>query len=91
MTSGIVSKWHARPGNLLKDHDLIVDIRARSIEVLPDNDDLVDMEIELIENMFVAKILAEESEELTAGSPIAILCENEEDIGRVESLKVSLP
>jgi pyruvate/2-oxoglutarate dehydrogenase complex dihydrolipoamide acyltransferase (E2) component len=87
MKSGQIIKWHVKPGQILSEHDLVVDIKANSVEEVTDVE-VPEMEVEIIEYMFVAKFLAKEKEILKAGAPIAIMCEKEQDIPLAANLKV---
>ena len=47
------------------------------------------MDIEIIEDMYVAKLFAVEGARLKVGQPIALLCDNESDICAAQETEVS--
>lgn len=94
MVIGKLLKWHAKEGEMIPAYGLIADIRPNQLTdplELTDRDvKQIDMELELQEDMFIAKFLCHEGQEVNGGAPLAILCELEEDMNEARSLKVQL-
>lgn len=86
MTSGKLTKWHASNRQYMKSYDLITEVSALSLVSL-NSFEVTAMEIELIEDMYISKILvpADDDAIIAVGTPIAILCEEESDIDVISS------
>jgi pyruvate/2-oxoglutarate dehydrogenase complex dihydrolipoamide acyltransferase (E2) component len=97
MNEGKITKWYYKIGEEVNSYDHIVDISTFTLtqdcntttnnnhnNKLPS-----DLEIEILENMYVAKILANVNDTLPAGSPIAILCDYKEDIEIAAKIDIS--
>lgn len=87
MTKGKLLKWYAKEGEAIKAYELIIDmipdkLTGEGAEIQPV------MEIELQEEMYIAKCFCSEGQEIEGGTPLAILCELEEDIILAKELKV---
>jgi len=71
MTHGGIASWKKREGEFVAAGDILAEIQT----------DKATMEMESMEEGFVAKILvAEGTEDIPVGQPVAVLCEEEGDI-----------
>ena len=86
MTSGKLLKWHAAEGSMISAYGLIADVQPDQLTAVLDERPI--MEIELQEEMYIAKIFCAEGKDIKSGTPIAILCEVEEDIELAKGLMV---
>ena len=74
---------------MINAYDLIADVRPDQLTELTEAAiENPDMELELQEEMYIAKILCPEGEVVKGGVPMALLCEMEEDIEQARSLAV---
>lgn len=95
MTSGRVEKWYVVPKDLVRSYQLVLEISTveltQSARDRKNYDAEVSlMEIEILEDdMYVAKLIATEGQEIKSGAPIAVLCEHSEDIPSVAAAKVT--
>jgi pyruvate/2-oxoglutarate dehydrogenase complex dihydrolipoamide acyltransferase (E2) component len=86
MASGKILKWHAKEGGMIPAYELIADILPDQLtEIL---DERPEMEVELQEEMYIAKLFCTEGQEIKSGAPLAILCEMQEDIETARGLQV---
>ena len=86
-TGGKITKWHIKESGNLMAYELICDIDGDSVtEATTDTlSSFTPMELEIQEDGIVAKLLYPEGDRLIpCGHPIAILCEEKEEI--VEAL-----
>ena len=89
MLEGTVTKWHANVGDQVEKYSLIANIMPNELtKVRTSEEGPPEMEIELQDDLYVAKIMAKEGETILAGFPLALLCEYQGDIQEVENLKV---
>jgi pyruvate/2-oxoglutarate dehydrogenase complex dihydrolipoamide acyltransferase (E2) component len=89
MLEGTVVKWHTKEGDAVQKYSLIADIRPNELTKVQTSDEgPPEMEIELQDDVFVAKLFATEGQKVPAGYPVALLCESREDIAEVKNLKV---
>jgi pyruvate/2-oxoglutarate dehydrogenase complex dihydrolipoamide acyltransferase (E2) component len=89
MLEGTVVKWHTKEGDKIQKYCLIADIRPNELTKVQTSDDgPPEMEIELQDDLFVAKLFAKEGQQVPSGYPVALLCESHEDIAEVRNLKV---
>ena len=89
MVNGKLLKWYAKEGEMINAYDLIADVRPDQLTELTEAAiENPDMELELQEEMYIAKILCPEGEVVKGGVPMALLCEMEEDIEQARSLAV---
>lgn len=87
MVSGKLLKWHCKEGEMIPAYGLIADVRPDQLMEEKDANH-TDMELELQEDMYIARYLCNEGQEMKGGAPLAILCELEEDINEAKILKV---
>lgn len=84
MTAGTITKWHAQPHDFVNSYQLMLEISVKDLEKL-DSETVHNMEIEVVEDMYVAKILAKEGQAVNVGQPIAVLVDSESEMKDVES------
>ena len=96
-TSGFITKWHVKQGEQIKAYSLICDISTENLtQVKMDTIDSCSitsdtLEIELQEDLYLAQLYYSDdsSVPINVDKPIAILCEEEEDIIICEDIKAS--
>lgn len=89
MTEGKIVKWLVKPNQWVSSYDLGLEVSTNNLTT-ESKDAVSNMEIEILEDMFVAQITALEGEIVPVGFPIAILCENAADIEAIKNYDVSL-
>jgi pyruvate/2-oxoglutarate dehydrogenase complex dihydrolipoamide acyltransferase (E2) component len=87
MISGIIKKWHIRPGASTKSYQLVVEISTNTLTKLGNNKIEV-MDVEIIEDTFLAQILVQEGEPVNVGGPIAVFCEESSEMEEACKLQV---
>jgi len=94
MTGGILKKLYIHPGKYVAAYDLVFDITTQTLLNIPsnnnDDDDVIEMQIEVMEDMYVAKIFQEEGSVVQIGQPIAILCDSIDDLDHTKDFQVSV-
>jgi rhodanese-related sulfurtransferase len=84
MQSGRVNKWLKSPGDLVSIYDIIAEVTTDNlVEEAYKIDDFagsVTLLLESQEEAYLAAVLVAEGQELQIGAPIAVLCENENDV-----------
>lgn len=90
MITGKLLKWYAEEGAIIPAYELIADVRPDQLTEIKELDGNADMELELQEEMYIAKYLCSEGQDVKGGAPLAILCEMEEDIEEAKKLVVRL-
>jgi pyruvate/2-oxoglutarate dehydrogenase complex dihydrolipoamide acyltransferase (E2) component len=80
-----IVQWHIKPGQFINSYDLIVELSTNTLTAV-DSDAVSHLDIELLEDMYVGKILVESGETLAVGTPIAVLCDNLNDITALENI-----
>ena len=96
-TSGYISKWHVKQGEQIKAYSLICDISTENLtQVKIDPTDSCSitsdtLEIELQEDLYLALVYYSDNNSVPiyVDKPIAILCEEEEDILKCKNIKAS--
>lgn len=88
MTHGMVHNFTLKVGQAVNSYDKVMDVSTKSL--LNTSDELALMEIEVMEDMFAAKIMASSGDQLPVGAPLAILCDNEGDIKKAQDYMVSV-
>lgn len=89
-TGGIITKWHVEENSTVTAYELICDIDGASVVETKVNSlsTLTPMELEIQEDGIVAKLLYSEGPTLIpCGKPIAILCEQKEEL--FEALEIA--
>lgn len=83
MVSGTIEKWLIEPGTLTDPYQLIAEISTDSLlYVKESHKDILD--IEIIEETYLARILVEKGRSVRVGSPIAVFCD---DVGQINEAK----
>ncbi len=88
MVSGKVEKWRIKPGDQIQPYQLILEISTESLLKIGIQKDIMD--IEIIEDAYLAKILVNEGESIRVGGPIAIFCEEKQNITSAAQIQVYL-
>jgi pyruvate/2-oxoglutarate dehydrogenase complex dihydrolipoamide acyltransferase (E2) component len=86
MTHGRIVKLAIKPLQVVSSYDKVMEISTTSL--LNTVEEEAVMDIEVMEDMYVAKVFAQEGQQLHVGSPVALLCDNEKDIEHVQGIKV---
>jgi pyruvate dehydrogenase E2 component (dihydrolipoamide acetyltransferase) len=87
MRSGKIEKWFVRKNCFVTSYQLLLEISTQSLTQEYENHI---MEIEIIDEVYLAKLFAEAGSTLQVGKPIAVFCNNAEDIETVCDAKVIL-
>lgn len=75
MTFGRVEKWHCLEGSQINSYSLLLEVSTQSLENVAESNEPVHLDIEIIEDMYVHKIIGEAGKVYSVGEPLAILCE----------------
>jgi pyruvate/2-oxoglutarate dehydrogenase complex dihydrolipoamide acyltransferase (E2) component len=82
---GKITKWYGRKGDFLKANDILFDVTTHSLTNFDSKESSLHVEIQ--EDMYIAKVIEEAGgKEVHVGAPIAILCEEQNDIDVAEKL-----
>lgn len=84
MKSGMIRKWFIKPQDEVQSYQLVVEVSVKSLLQVSRNETDYIMEIEILEDMYVANILAKEGEECRVGQAIATLCDEKNDIKHLQ-------
>ena len=88
MEKGQILAWHTAPGDRVEAYHLVLDVRGFGL--LDKNagaDDFDgDMEVEIMEDGTIAKLLHQVGDVVNVNAPIAILCEEEDNLYNIEKL-----
>lgn len=106
MTRATIEKWHLRPAQFANSYQLALEVSTDDLtadaeidKTVPVNDSDTDsqrkkprhfLDIEILEDMYVARLLGIEGRSYLAGEPIALFCDDEKDILPAEGVDVSL-
>jgi pyruvate dehydrogenase E2 component (dihydrolipoamide acetyltransferase) len=81
MQFGRIVKWNGKVGDLIPTNGLIMEVEAFSLTKTESSDTTSLLEIELQEEMYIAKLLRQEGSSLiNIGTPVAIFCEEKDDL-----------
>ncbi|DBA66087.1 TPA: Pyruvate dehydrogenase complex component E2 1 [Trebouxia sp. C0005] len=88
MTEGSLLSWMKQSGDQVEPYDLLFELETESLTEeayrVGDFEGNVGMQIECVEDAFLAKqLVPPSSKSLPVGTPIGLLCEDEEDIQEV--------
>lgn len=93
MKGGVLKKLYIHPGQYVAAYDLVFDITTQTLLNIPSNDGSnngsIEMQIEVMEDMYVAKLFQEEGSVIEVGQPIAILCDNIDELDLAKDYHVS--
>jgi hypothetical protein len=92
MKAGDITKWYVKPGQFLPAYSLFCDVKPDALVAVSvgkdDDDNNMELHIEIQDEMYLAKVFGEPGHTYVAGSPLAILCEYEEDIGQAKMIQL---
>jgi len=83
MTQGRIIKWNGKIGDLIPANGLIMEIDAYSLTKTAEVNSPSRMEIEIQEDMYIAQLLVNEGALVDIGTPVAIFCEDSDDLPRL--------
>mmetsp|Transcript_25571 Transcript_25571/g.48401 ORF Transcript_25571/g.48401 Transcript_25571/m.48401 type:complete len:195 (-) Transcript_25571:167-751(-) len=78
MKQGTIVKWHVRKGDSVEANTLMFDVETKTLTEREDHAFV--LEVESQEDGFVAAVFVPEGGEVAVGAPIAIVCDNKEDL-----------
>ena len=92
MTSGKISRWLKAPGEQVRMYDIFMEVDTDTLTE-PENklgkfEGTVTMLIESQEDVFLQRKLVEEGTEVPVGTPVALVCEFEEDLQGLADYKI---
>jgi pyruvate/2-oxoglutarate dehydrogenase complex dihydrolipoamide acyltransferase (E2) component len=87
MEFGKIKRVYIQPKQFVHQYDLALEISVEGLTKETGKEST--MEIEIREDMYVAKLWAEEGETLKVGQPIAVFCDRFEDIEAFSQFSVS--
>ena len=92
MLSGKVSKWLSSPGKQVKLYDIVAEIDTETLTEEANKvgkfEGTTTMLLESQEDVFIQRILVKEGEQVKVGTPLAVVCEFEEDLDSLKDYKV---
>ena len=84
MTSGSIRKWLKAPGEQVKIYDILAEIDTESLTEQSGKvgkfEGVTTMLLESQEDVFLQRVLVDEGKDVRIGTPIAVVCEFEEDL-----------
>lgn len=86
MTKGKVTSLFLKDLQAVSCHDIVFEVATETL-LNTSNEKLI-MDIEVIEDMYVAKVFEKAGETLKVGRPIAILCDDLKDVPAAQNVKV---
>lgn len=87
-----VLRWHARVGETLPPYSLLCDVSTSSLVRIPSNelvDETTELHLEVQEEVILAKIYVEIGQVVPVGMPLALLCEDLEDVKTCSTISAS--
>lgn len=92
MVRGTLTRIHFKePGAIVNKYSVFADVLCNKLMKATDPAEEIELEIELQDDLIVAKILKSVGESIGVGEPLAVFCEEPEDIEWASSLDLSLP
>lgn len=88
MGNGRIVHWYIEPQQHVTSYQLALDVAVQDLVRLGEKDQEDVMEIEILEDMYVARLLHHPGETIEPGSPIAILCEDKASAAEVAGMDV---
>uniref|UniRef100_A0A7S0IYL7 Lipoyl-binding domain-containing protein n=1 Tax=Calcidiscus leptoporus TaxID=127549 RepID=A0A7S0IYL7_9EUKA len=79
MSRGVLERWHLSAGDQISTYDLVCDVSTDELLDEPSSPTFV-LEVESHEDGWLAKVLVAEGGAAAPDMPIAVICENEEDV-----------
>lgn len=90
MTKGTLTKLYTvSPGDEIKRYELFADIRCHSLLKTAKEEETIELELELQDDLFVVKVLSHVNSTLSVGQPIAIFCDELDDVKIASSIDFS--
>lgn len=86
MKAGTISKLNLKHMQQLTSHDVVFEVSTSTL--LNTTEESVVMDIEVIEDMYVAKVVVEDGSTVKVGQPVALLCDNLADISIAKDIEV---
>ena len=86
MTKGKLTSLFLKDLQAVSCHDIVFEVATETL-LNTSNEKLI-MDIEVIEDMYVAKVFEKAGETLKVGRPIAILCDDLKDVAAAQNVKV---
>eukprot|EP00981_Chlorochromonas_danica_P001187 scaffold262_cov164-Ochromonas_danica.AAC.11 len=77
MAFGRVEKWHCSVGSKINSYTLLLEVSTQSLENIAESNEPVHLDIEIIEDMILHRIIGEVGKVYSVGEPLAILCEED--------------
>ncbi len=89
MTQATINKWFITTSSEVKSYQLALEITAKDLtEETNGGNNFHVMDVEILEDMFVAKLIGEEGKVYKVGEPIALFCEERGDIENAAKVDV---
>lgn len=90
MNHATIKKWHISKSQAVRSYQLALEISVNDLtqESMETKSEHL-MDIEILEDMYVARILGVEGQTYAAGDPIALFCEEKEEITKADDIDVS--
>jgi hypothetical protein len=88
MKSGRITKWFKQPGDYINAHELIFAVKPDQL-LEADATKLPELVVESCDPLYLAKIIHSENNAVEHGTPVAILCDEQEHIQHVQSADLS--
>lgn len=90
MARGTVTQLYSTaPGSVVSKYSLFADIKCKSLMKAAAPEEEVELEIELQDDVVVARVLTAVGEIVNIGAPLAVFCEEEEDVELAAAIDVS--
>ena len=86
MTLGTIQKWFVSPKSAIQNYQLF--LRVNATNLIRDDDREIIMDIEILEEGFVLELISNVGDAVEVGRPIAIICDNLNDLDHVESIQI---
>lgn len=87
MRTGKILRYHAGEGDVIPAHGLIIDVETN--ELIEGSSKPIQLEIELQDELYLAKILIPASKSASVNAPLAVLTEEHYDLPALQSLEGS--
>lgn len=88
MTMGSITNFYKKePGDFIPSYNLFADVEVQSL-LKTELDRNIRLELELQDDLYLVKIFQEINRPVSVGTPIAIFCDEQEDVMVVDGLKL---
>ena len=88
METGRIVKWHVPLGTKVNAYDLLLEISATKLVCDGDEADTA-MDIEIMEDGVLVQILHQAGDSVAVGKPIAVFCDNAQNVANATKLTIS--